>query len=99
VAVQSFQQCDPTSTTSRTSLLNRVPFYEGFFMEGWTFFYKLSLQLICSIEDEINQLNDCGDIYISLKLGKNDEGRNDEQYNKKWEEILSSAFNFDEMKF
>lgn len=68
-------------------------------MEGWKFFYKLVLQVINSIENEIIDLNDNGDIYIALKLGKNDEGRTEENYNKKWEKLLSSAFSFDEMKF
>ena len=67
-------------------------------MEGWKFFYKLCLQLINSIQNEIVELNDNGDIYIALKLGKNDEARTEVMYNKKWEQLLSLAFNFDEMK-
>jgi hypothetical protein len=93
-----FQLCYPSSSSSNFYLLNRVPFYEGFFMEGWKFFYKLVIKLIHSIEKEINELNDNGDIYIALKLGKNDEGRTEVLYNKKWEYLLSSAFNFDEIK-
>lgn len=67
-------------------------------MEGWMFFYKLVIKLIQLIEQEIIELNDCGDIYIALKLGKNDEGRVEVVYNKKWETLLTSAFNFDEIK-
>ena len=99
MALLTLQFRYPTRHASRICLLNRVPFYEGFFMEGWIFFYKLILQLIYSLKEDIYELNDAGDIYIALKLGKNDEGRNDEMYNKKWANLLSQAFSFDDIKF
>ena len=68
-------------------------------MEGWKFFYKVCLQLINFIQNDILELTDNGDIYIALKLGKNDEGKTEDTYFKKWEQLLSVAFNFDEMKF
>ena len=68
-------------------------------MEGWKFFYKLCIKIINSIKDDILEMNDNGDIYIALKLGKNDDGKKEDVYYKKWGLLLSSAFNFDDIKF
>jgi len=76
----------------------QISFYEGFFMEGWNFFYKVAIKILSYLENDISKLDDCGDIYIAIKLGKNDENFNEKDYLKKWECIISSAFNYENMK-
>jgi hypothetical protein len=68
-------------------------------MEGWNFFYKLCVKILVYLREDIQELNDCGDIYIALKLGKNDDSVKEKEYIQIWETIISSAFNFDEMKY
>jgi len=72
----------------------QLEFYEGFFLDGWNFFYKVCVCVIASIDLKNKNYVDCADVYIALKLGKHtQEGKNNSI--KKWKEIMTKAYNIE----
>jgi len=69
----------------------QLNFYEGFFAEGWSFFYKMSIAIMLSIDLSSPSYQDPEDIYIALKLGKNFDS-NKEKLIEKWENIIKKAY-------
>ena len=68
----------------------QIEFYEGFFAEGWIFFYKMCLAVIESINLVDCYYKEPEDVYIALKLGKVFE-TDKRQSNRKWNEIIERA--------
>ncbi len=69
----------------------QILFYEGFFVEGWNFFYKVCISIFQWIDLEHLKYNDPEDIYIALKLGKHNEGERRANI-KKWTDIINKAY-------
>ena len=65
----------------------QVFFYEGFFMEGWRYFYKVCIHLFLKI-DKTN-FSDNSDVYIALKFRKFEKK---EQTSKFWEDVCKKAY-------
>jgi len=70
-------------------------FYDGFFIDGWNFFYRMCISIVESLEDKLCDYNDPGDFYIGLKLGRRDENVSYEEFKKLWENIINKAYLID----
>jgi hypothetical protein len=68
----------------------QIDFYSGFYSEGWTFFYKMCISVLESIELKNENFKDPEDVYIALKKGK-DYDSNKKQFTKKWAGIIRRA--------
>ena len=77
--------------SSLIPLETQLLFYEGFFAEGWIFFYKVCCSIFESIDMQNNYFNDAEDVYIALKVGKHADIERSELI-RKWREILMKAY-------
>lgn len=68
-------------------LQQQLSFYQGFFSQGWDFFYKVCISVLQNLS---GTFNDAEDVYIALKDAKTEE--NDEALNEKWKNILNKAY-------
>ena len=66
----------------------QINFYNGFFSQGWNFFYKMCISMFLNLSGTFNE---AADVYIALKFGKNDEEKKDE-INENWEKIIKKAY-------
>lgn len=73
----------------------QLNFYEGFFIGGWTFFYKVCISILLSIDLTNKSYIDPEDVYIALKLGKSNHDVNKDQIIKKWNKVIDKAYNID----
>jgi hypothetical protein len=80
--------------SSLIPLETQLLFYEGFFADGWQFFYKVCVSIFESIDMLNSNYNDAEDVYIALKLGKHEDINRDELI-KRWRKILFRAFNIE----
>jgi len=69
----------------------QINFYEGFFSQGWNFFYKMCISVVLSIDITNSKYRDPEDVYIALKIGKEYETEK-RQLCKKWNGIIKNAF-------
>ena len=69
----------------------QLDFYEGFFVDGWDFFYKVCVSIIKSINLINQNYSDPEDVYIALKLGKYTDIDKQDKI-KKWKEIIKNAY-------
>lgn len=72
----------------------QIHFYEGFFVEGWKFFYKMCISIILRLNLEKQRYIDAEEIYIALKLGKYEEV-NSKDVIKLWKQVINNAFKLD----
>jgi hypothetical protein len=72
----------------------QLNFYEGFFAEGWIFFYKMSISMIFNLNLNNQTYIDPEDVYLGLKLGKNIENKRDDIL-KKWNNLINKAYRID----
>ena len=68
-----------------------MSFYQGFFAEGWLFFYKMCLSIMLRLFAQDRSFTDAEEVYMFLKLGKHDEIEINDNI-KKWDEIIQKAF-------
>jgi hypothetical protein len=80
--------------SSLIPLETQLLFYEGFFADGWQFFYKVCVSIFESINMLKSNYNDAEDVYIALKLGKHEDIERSELI-KRWEKIMLRAFNIE----
>lgn len=67
----------------------QIDFYRGFFSQGWTFFYKMCISAITSLNGTFNSAEE---IYIALKFGKNEDNVTEEETKNYWQKIISKAY-------
>ena len=70
-----------------------MEFYAAFFNEGWKFFYKLCISIISHVQGELYSLDESGDIYICLKLGRNDSNQDEDELFELWTLLIKNSFN------
>ena len=71
----------------------QINFYEGFFAEGWDFFYKMCLSIMIYYNISSRDFHDSDDVYLALKMEKDNEniGKN----SSVWIEIINNAYKLD----
>ena len=67
----------------------QMDFYKGFFSEGWIFFYKMCISAILNLKGKFSEADE---IYIGLKIGKNEENIKEEDIKNTWKKIIQKAF-------
>ena len=67
----------------------QIDFYKGFFSQGWIFFYKMCISIILNLNGKFSEADE---IYINLKLGKNDENIKEEDIKNTWKKIIQKAY-------
>lgn len=66
-------------------------FYEGFFIEGWKYFYKVCVTLLLRLDFTKEKYLDSSDIYIALKFGKHDKQRGKDEV-AFWKQVCNEAY-------
>jgi hypothetical protein len=66
----------------------QINFYNGFFAQGWKFFYKMCISMFLNLKGTFNE---AADVYIALKFGKNDDEKKNE-INENWDKIIKKAY-------
>ena len=67
----------------------QIDFYKGFFSQGWIFFYKMCISIILNLKGKFLEADE---IYIGLKIGKNDENIKEEEIKNSWKKIIQKAY-------
>jgi CDGSH-type Zn-finger protein len=67
----------------------QMDFYKGFFSEGWIFFYKMCISSILNLKGKFSEADE---IYIGLKIGKNEENIKEEDVKNSWKKIIQKAY-------
>lgn len=70
----------------------QIEFYEGFFTEGWNYFYKVCLTLFKLNKKLQKPINDSDDIFMAMKFDKNNEFDDKLKNEEFWKEILYQAY-------
>ncbi len=70
----------------------QIEFYRGFFSQGWTFFYKMCVSAIISLNGTFNSAEE---IYIALKFGKNEDNVTEQDTKEYWQKIINKSFTID----
>lgn len=75
----------------------QIDFYQGFFADGWNYFYKVCITILSLNEKLKSNEIECGseDIYMALKLEKTGDGVDYNKQLKFWEDILYKAYLID----
>ena len=69
----------------------QMQFYFGFFAEGWSFFYKMCISVILTLDIEKNEEIEADEIYLIFKFGKNEEKYEKNRYII-WKNVIDKAF-------
>jgi len=69
----------------------QMQFYFGFFAEGWSFFYKMCISVILTLDIENKEEIEAEEIYLVLKFGKHEDNYEKNRYYI-WKNIIEKAF-------
>lgn len=69
----------------------QMQFYFGFFAEGWSFFYKMCICVILTLDIEKNEEIEADEIYLVLKFGKHENNYEKNRYTI-WKNVIEKAF-------
>ena len=72
----------------------QIDFYQGFFAEGWNYFYKVCLTILTLNEKLKSKIceGDTEEIYLALRLEKTGEGNDYNKLLEYWKDILYKAY-------
>lgn len=70
----------------------QIDFYEGFFTEGWNYFYKVCITIFKFNQRLQHPISDPDDIYLALRIDKSNEVEDKKKSVDFWKNILYNAY-------